>query len=611
MKYILSYFVLTFFTVGNILSNEIKLTATAPSSVIQGSRFQLVYTVNAEATNLRMPNVTDFQILMGPTTSQSTSVQIINTQVSRTVTYSFTYILRANSVGRFTIAPASIEINGRVIESNPVVIEVVASNDPNVAQADQQAGVQEAGAIAEEDLYITMTANKTNVWQDEPVIITTRIYTRVNLESISDVRQPSLPAFIVKELNETQGPIQWAVQNIDGRTYNVATFNQILIYPQSPGRHTIEPKSIEFLVRQRQARQSRSLFEDFFETTRTVRRRVNSQPLVINVRPLPSPRPANFSGIVGDVSMSITPSQTEARVNDGITIRAEISGIGNHHLARNPQLNIPVEFESFEPNVTNNITQTPQGGRGSRIVETLVIPRHPGSFVIPPVEYSYFNLSTGQYQTLRSQAITIDVEGTATPATTTQAMPASREAVQQLGRDIRFIKTNEINLRPANTFLFGSSWFIISYITALVLFAALFIIFKRRLKENSNLTLVKNRRANKMAVKKLKKASSHLKNGNQEGFYEELSRALWGYTSDKLSIPLSQLNKDNARSILAHGGVDANLSEEFLGIIETCEYARYAPNNDHQERDHLYKRAIETISNLEGRLKKVKPEKTV
>ncbi|ASB50529.1 BatD protein [Alkalitalea saponilacus] len=592
------------------LAQETEFKATAPSTVVQGNRFQLVYTINKEANDIRVPDITDFQILMGPTISQSSSVQIVNNQVSRSTQYSYTYVLRADNTGRFTIPAASIQVNGQRVQSNPVTIEVIESEADAPATQPGQQPQPSGGTLTDEDIYITMTANKSEVWQDEPLVVTTRIYTRVNLEGISDVRQPELRNFLVEELESESGSIQWSMENIRGRNYRVGTFNQRVLYPQTTGRITIEPTSIEFLVRQRQARQSHSIFGDFFDSYRTVRKRVSTDPINIQVKPLPSPRPANFSGVVGNISLNVTASSTDVKVNDGITVRAEISGTGNHRLARNPQFNFPPDFDIFDPNISNNIRQTAQGGRGTRTIETLIIPRHAGTFEIPQVEYSFFNPSTGRYQTLRSEPITINVERTAgvsdatTPVAASPGRAATRENVRVLGQDIRFIRTSPMVLQPGNVFLFGSRLFVLAYVVPIILFFIIFFLNKKRIKENADVQKVRNRRANRIARKNLKKSAQLLKKGDQEGFYEELARALWGYTSDKLSIPRAELNKDNARNILINSGAEEQISDEFLGIIDTCEYARYSPQNDHSERDELYKKTLTTISKLEQQLKK-------
>lgn len=592
-----------------LFAQDASFTATAPKTVVQGSRFQLVYSINQEGSDLRVPNIPDFQILMGPTTSTSSQVSIVNRQVSRSVNYSFTYILRADKTGTFTIAPASIEVNGKRIESNPVTIEVIEGDAASQQQQQQQSnqGVTNEAALSDDDLFITMTANKTTAYQDEPILITTRIYTRVNLEGISDIKNPELRNFIVEELDSQNDNIQWTIQNIKGKTYRTGIFSQKVVYAQSPGNLYIEPASIEFLVRQRSARQAQSIFDDFFDTYRTVKRRVNSKGINIQVKPLPTPVPPSFSGIVGEVTMDVSASKTTASINDGITLKMVVSGTGNLRLAKNPEIKYPVDFDVFDPKTTNNITQTTQGGKGNRVIETLIIPRHAGTFEIPAVEYAYFNPATGRYQTLRSRPITINVERTGgeDAAATVQApAPTTRENVKFLGQDIRFIKTGTIRLKPVNTFIFGSSLFIMGYLLPLLLFALVYFLFQKRIKENANIQMVKTRKANKMALKRLKKSAMYLKKDDKEGFYDELTRALWGYISDKLAIPQSELTRDNARTILTNSNASDQTTADFLDILDTCEYARYAPQSDHHERDYLYKKAVETISKLDSQLRK-------
>ncbi len=608
MKKIIFFSLLTFLVNLTLLAQDATFTATAPKTVVQGSRFQLVYNINQEATDLRVPNIPDFQILMGPTTSTSSQVSIINGQVSRNVNYSFTYILRADKTGVYSVAPATIGVDGKRIESNALTIEVI---QPDAAsQQPQQQGNQEVpdnAVLSDEDLFITMVANKTEAYQDEPILITTKIYTRVNLEGISDIKNSQLRNFVVEELDSQSGNIQWTVQNIKGKTYRAGIFSQKVVYPQSSGKLYIEPSSIEFLLRQRSPRQSQSIFDDFFDSYRTVKRRVSSKGINITVKPLPIPVPPSFSGIVGEVSMDVSASKTSASINDGVTIKTVISGVGNLRLAKNPEIKFPLDFDVFDPKTTNNIVQTTQGGKGSRTIENLIIPRHAGNFEIPAVEYSYLNPSTGRYQTIKSKPINITIERSDTDdgtAMTQSPVTTTRENVRFIGQDIRFIKTGSIQLKPINTFIFGSSLFALGFILPLLIFIVVYILFQKRIKENANIQMVKTRKANKMALRRLKKSAWHLKKGDKEGFYEELSRALWGYISDKLAIPQSELNRDNARSILTESNATDQTTADFLDILDTCEYARYSPQSDHHERDHLYKKSVETVSKLESQLKK-------
>lgn len=591
-----------------LFAQDARFTATAPKTVVQGARFQLVYSIDKEATDLRMPNIPDFQVLMGPSTSTSSQVSIVNGQVSRNVNYSFTYVLKVDKTGTFNIPPATIEVNGKRLESNSLTIEVIKADAAAPQQQQTNQGASADAALSDEDLFITMTANKSSAYQDEPILITTKIYTKVNLEGISDIKNPELRNFVVEELDTQTGNIQWTVEAVKGKSYRSGILSQKVIYPQTSGNLFIDPTSIEFLIRQRTARQSQSIFDDFFDSYRTVKKRVNSNRLTINVKPLPTPVPPSFSGIVGEVKLDVSASKTDVKVNDGITIKSVITGTGNLRLAKNPNIKYPVDFDVFDSKTTNNIAKTAQGGRGSRTIETLIIPRHAGSMEIPPVEYSYFNPTTGRYQTIRTNPITINIErsgpGDTMASTTSPGIANTRENVKFLGQDIRFIKTTAIELKPKNTFLFGSLLFALGYILPLIGFTIIFLMFQKRIKENANLQMVRSRKANKMALKRLRKSAHHLNKGEKEGFYDELSRALWGYTSDKLAIPQSELNRDNSRAILIECGASDEATAELLDILDTCEYARYAPQSDHHERDYLYKKAVETISKLENQLKK-------
>lgn len=589
------------------VAQDVEFKATGPNSVVQGDRFQLVYSINQEGQDLRVPDLENFQILMGPTTSQRSQVQIVNGKVSREQEYSYTYILKANSTGSFTIPPATIMVDGEKYESNSVTIEVIKATQQQQRQS-SASSANSNGSVDEDDLFITMRANKTNVYQDEPVLLTTRIYTRVNLEGISDIQHPAFRNFIAEDLSGTEN-IEWSLANVNGKTYRVGTYNQKILFPQSNGKLEIEPTSIEFLVRIRQTRQSNNIFDNFFDTHRTIRKTVTSDGVTINVKPLPSPRPANFSGFVGKLSMDVSASKKEVQVNDGITLKTVISGTGNLKVAGEPIMDIPPDFDVFDPNASSNLSVTASGQKGSKTYEQLIIPRHSGTFTIPPVEYVYFDPSIGQYQTLKSQTITIEVEQNGEEVVDSESAPAgpavrNRESVQFVGKDIRYIKTGNTKLKPANSFFFGSWKFALGYIIPFLLFIVISVIYRQKIKENANIQLKKTRQANKVARKRLKKAAHHLKTGNNEAFYEELSKGLWGYISDKLVIPFADLNRDNVRQELESNGAQTENTETLLEILDTCEYARYAPSGGESKREELYQTAIGVISKLESNLKK-------
>ncbi len=588
-----------------VKAQDVSFTARAQSAVVVGEKFQLVYTLNKEGSDIRLPSLQDFQILMGPSTSYSTSTSIVNGKVSRETSYTFTFILKALKEGEFTIPAATIKVDDEKVNSNAVKIKVVKAD----AQAQQQNQESQSGtAPSDDDLFITMTPSKKNVYQGESLVLTTKIYTKVNLEGLSDIKQPSLSAFITQTLKNQEG-ISWSMENVNGRTYNVGTFEQKLLFPQKAGKTTIDPIEIEFMVRQRVARsRSRNPFDDFFESNyRTVKKRVKSKPVTINVKALPSDRPEGYSGGVGQLSMKASVNKNDVAVNDGITLKVVISGSGNHKFIEDPIIQFPADFDDFDAKISNNITNTASGMKGSKTYEYLMIPRHAGTFTIPSVKFAYFDPAKGQYQTNDSEPITITVEKGEGSETATSGIVRSnvtKENVKFIGKDIRFIKTDKTVLKPIGTFFIGSLSYYLALFIPLSLFILVFFINQKRLKENSNITLMKTKKANKVAIKRLKKSAHFLKTGEKEAFYEEVLRALWGYLSDKLSLPLSELSKDNAGEILKQSNVSDDVITDIMSILDTCEFARYAPASGTGEMDKLYKQTIGTISQLENQIKR-------
>ncbi len=587
-------------------AQDISFTARAQPAVVVGDKFQLTYTINAEGSDIRLPSLQDFQILMGPSTSYSTSTSIINGKVSRETTYTFTYILKALKEGQFNIPPASIMVDDKKVTSNSVNIKVVEGD----TQVQQQSQATEAtGSTSDsDDLFITVKPSKKTMYQGESFVLTTKIYTKVQLDGLSDIKQPELSSFITQELKSKEG-ISWSMENINGRTYNVGTYEQKLLFPQKSGQLKIEPTEIEFMVRQRVARnRSRSIFDDFFESNyKVVKKRVKSKPITLDVKPLPKGRPEGYTGGVGQLSMKASVSKQDVTVNDGITLKVVVSGTGNQKFIEEPEIKFPADFDDFDAKISNETNNTTRGMKGSKIFEYLIIPRHAGTFTIPSVKFAYFDPSQGKYNAQESGPIVINVakgEGTETETSGIVRSNVNRENVKFIGKDIRFIKTGRVNLKPTGTFLIGSLTFYLALLIPFSLFILMFIINQKRLKENANVTLMKTKKANKIARKRLKKSAHFLKTGEKEAFYEEVLRALWGYMSDKLSLPLSELSKDNASDVLANSQVSEDLIADIMDILDTCEFARYAPAEGTDEMDKLYNKTITTISLLENQIKR-------
>ncbi|TRX70319.1 BatD family protein [Carboxylicivirga sp. M1479] len=606
MRLIILSLILLTANLTQLSAQDVKFTGRAQTAVVVGDKFQLVYSLNKEGSDIRLPALQDFQILMGPSTSYSTSTTIVNGKVSRETSYTFTFILKALKEGQMSIPPASIMVDDKKVTSNTVSIKVV-KGDAQAQQHNQNSQVA-GGAPSDDDLFITVTPSKKNVYQGESLVLSTKIYTKVQLEGLSDINQPELSSFITQTLKNEDG-IKWSMENINGRTYNVGTYEQKLLFPQKSGKLTIKPTEIEFMVRQRVARsRSRSIFDDFFESNhRTVKKRVKSKPLTINVKPLPSGRPEGYTGGVGQLNMKASVTKTDVTVNDGITLKVVVNGTGNHKFIEEPQIKFPADFDDFDAKITNGISNTTRGMRGSKTYEYLMIPRHAGTFTIPSIKFAYFDPAKGQYKTIESGNINLNVakgEGNETASSGVVRSNVNKENVKFIGKDIRFINTNKTKLKPIGTFFMGSLSFYLALFIPLSLFILLVLINQKRIKDNSNITLLKTKKANKVAIKRLKKSANFLKAGEKEAFYEEVLRALWGYLSDKLSLPLSELSKDNAGEVLSQYQVSDELKSAIMEILDTCEFARYSPSSGTDEMDQLYKQTITTISKLENQIKR-------
>lgn len=606
MRITLFTILLIAFSSFNLRAQDIEFRAQAKSAVLSGEKFQLIYSINEEGEDLRLPPLNNFTILMGPSVMTSSSTQFINGKVTSSKQYSYTYILKCDKPGKYTIDAAQIMVKGKKYQSNNLTIEVVKDEGGNQASAQQDETQEGSNSFAKDDLFITVTNNKSSIYQGEPLVLTTKIYTRINLDNISDIKHPDYRNFIVQDLN-TGNNIQWSYEVVNNKQYRVGTYEQKVLYAQNTGKQTIEPTEIEFLVKQRVNRRSGSIFDDFFENNyRMVKKRVESKPITINVKPFPGSQPDNFSGAVGNINMKVTTSQNKVKVNDGVTIKVVISGTGNHKLISAPEFNFSADFDTFDPTPKNDFTNTNAGMKGSKTFEYLIIPRFGGTYTIDPLKFSYFDTKSDKFITLESKPIVIEVEKGSGDDAASSYIPSgvNREDVKFVGKDIRFIKTDKSQLKAKGTFLYGSLIFYLGYIIPLILLLVAIIINKKRMHENANVQLVKNKKANKMAQKRLKKAATYLKEGNHEAFYEEVLKTLYTYLSDKLFLPISELSKEKASSLITERGASEQVKNELLEILDTCEFARFSPSlGGNKEMDELYNKTLDNISKLDNQIK--------
>lgn len=595
-------------TVQTWADGKVTLTAEAPDVVVSGDQFRLTFTVNTQnVKDFRAPSITKgFEVLMGPTRSQQYSSYSINGKsvVNKSVTY--TYILMAGDAGTYTIPAASIEAEGKKVISNSLQVKVLppdkAAGNSNSGKDASSSRNQAAGTrITNKDLFMLATASKTTVYEQEAILLTYKLYSTVNLQQLNE-DMPELTGFHTQEIDLPQKKV-WSMEHYQGRNYNTLTWRQYILFPQQTGKLEIPSVKFEGVIAQRIA--SDDPFDIFYNGGgfEQVKKVIVAPKININVLPLPA-KPANFSGGVGEFSLNSSINSTEVKTNDAITIKLTIKGSGNMKLLNTPEIKFPQDFEIYDPKVDNQFETSSNGVTGIKTIEYLAIPRHAGNFTIPPVEFTYFDLKSRSYKTLKTQAYEVKVAKGQGNADQVIADFTNKESVKVLGKDIRFIKSGDTSLMQKGDFFFGTVSYWMWYLVPFVLFVAFVIIYRKQALENANVAKVKTKKANKVATRRMKLAGKLLAENKKNEFYDEVLKALWGYISDKLNIPVSMLSKDNIEAELAKYGVSGDLITEFINALNECEFARYAPGNESEAMDKVYTASIEVISKMENSIKR-------
>lgn len=582
-------------------SQEVSFTAEGPRVVEVGEQFMVSFSLNARPSSFNPPDMKDFNVLSGPNQSSSTSIQIINGKSSQSNTITYTYYLQASNPGTFTIQPATAVVNKKEYTSNSLSIEVIGekSQSQQVPQEEATAAQKE---VPDEELYVRVITDKSSVYQGEHIIATIKLYTRLNISGFGTSEMPDFADFWTKDI-ETPTQINLQRENVGGVIYNTGIIRKVILFPQKTGDITIEPFKLETYVRQ-QINTPRSIFDDFFGPSYTnVSKMLESKPVVINVKALPAGKPANFSGAVGSLNVESEIDKTNSTTNDAITIKIRIKGNGNLNLMEAPKIDFPPDFDTFDPKITSNINNSASGQAGSKTFEYLIIPRHAGNYRIPPVVFSYFDLNKKQYQTLTTSEFKISVAKGDEEESAPVVSGLSKEDLKILGSDILFIKPGPFKIFPTGKVLFGSIPFFAIYGGSLLLFLLIILFRRAHIKKFQNEELVRNRKANKMARQRLKQAAIHLKQNETESFYESVLKALWGYLSDKLNIPVSELSRETVEKNLSLHVADSNLTADLIGLIDVCEMARFAPSANVQEMDKLYTESVKLISKLEQNIR--------
>ena len=582
--------------------DEVSFTATAPDAVVVGDQFRLSYTITTqEVRNFRAPSIKGFEVLMGPSRSTQSSVQIINGKTTSTQSITFTYILMAKTEGEYTIPGATVTADGNQMVSNSVTIKVLPA-DKSAGQ-NQGKGKTGSATISGNDLFITGTINKTTVYEQEAILLTYKIYTQVDLRGFDNVQLPDFKGFHSQEV-ELPTNRRWGLEHYKGRNYQTTIFRQFVLFPQQSGKLTIDAARFDASIAV--ATQVDPFdFDSFFNGGGggyMVKKSLFTPKLSIDVKALPD-KPADFSGGVGDLNITSSINSTSVKTNDAVTVKVVISGTGNLKLLSNPEVKFPEDFEIYDPKSENNFRLTSEGLSGNKVIEYLAIPRNPGDYKIPPVSFTYFDVKSKSYKTLTTEGYNLHVEKGEGDATQTIANFTNKDEVKVLNEDIRFIKQNEVKLTPRGQFFFGTLGYWLFYLIPTLVFIIFFILYRKQIAANANVAKVRTKKANKVAVKRLKLAGKLLSDNKKDEFYDEVLKALWGYVSDKLSIPMSRLSKDNVEEDLRNYGVAEELIAEFLKVLDNCEFARFAPSDANQGMDKIYAEALDIISKMEGSIK--------
>lgn len=600
-----SIFLICLFIACACFSQVIRVST--PSRVEAGENFRVSFKVTTQdvddfRSGLHSTDVVE--VIAGPYTSSESSFQMVNGHTSSSSSITYTYTLYAAKSGVYNIPAAHARVGGKQISSRPVKVTVVGSaqgrgnNSPKMHEDDNyQPHMKAAGsAISGRDLFIKVSANKKKVYEQEPILLTYKVYTLVDLTQLEG-KMPELTGFHTQEIPLPQQK-SFHIERVNGKPYRTVTWSQYVMYPQMTGKMEIPSITFKGIVVQ----QNRSVdpFEAFFNGGSgyvEVKRNIVAPSIKIDVLPLPH-KPANFSGGVGKFNISAQLNKNELKAGDPLSLRIVVGGIGNLKLIKQPVVNFPKDWDKYDPKVTDKTKLTSNGLEGNMIYDILAVPRNQGHYTIPPVELTYYDTSLNQYKTIKTQSFEIEVA----------KGDGSRSSVVDYSKDqpkdIKDIKKGEAELHSVDNFFFGSVGYLMSLLIPFAAFVALLVIFRKRAIDNADLVKMKGKKANKIATKRLRQANKLMLAGKTNEFYDEVLRALWGYVGDKLNMPAEKLSRENISEKLQSHNVDDNTISKFLSAIDDCEMMRFAPGDPDGNMNKTFESAMTAIMEIENVMKK-------
>lgn len=601
-KYLLfCVFVLSILLPGNIYG-AVSFKVNGPRQVIQGNKFNITYVLeNASGSSFKAEEIEGCKFLYGPSISRGSSTYSINGKVTSSTSESYTMIYRADKVGKFTVKPATIVVDGKILKTDSYTLEVLPP-DKSASNGSQSQGVQfydsdtqtADKSIGKDDVFVRIILSKSSAYEQEGIVCTIKLYTKYNIQQFMATLQPSFNGFISQELPITSSINR--IENYKGENYMVADLKQCILFPQQSGTLTITSGTYDVTVVQ---------YETFRSMLGMIMRRpvdkqieVKSNSVTIEIKPLPQPQPNDFYGAVGNFSVSTEMLNNNLKTNESGTLRLTIKGNGNLKNIQTPKIEFPSQFDVYDPQTT--VDANPSGNElaGTVTVDYAFVPQYAGSFEIPASSFTYFNPDAKKYITVPIKGYKMEVgQGTSSGGSSMQSNP--------IAKDILNIKTGDLSLVRNPELLIFKGSYLLWYVIPLLLFGFILYYYRKTIKERANVKLMRTKRANKVAVKRLKTAKQLMAKQQRDAFYEEMLRAIWGYLSDKLSIPVSQLNRDNILAELTKYGITSEISQRILNLLDSCEFARYAKSEEEQQdMSSVYNNASESINLVENSKKK-------
>ncbi len=607
MKRLVTIIFFTISIIFNALAQDISISVSAPKIVEEGTLFHVRYSINTDPGNMfSVETCNEIQASGRPQTGSSSSISIVNGNVSKNYTYTETRQFRATKKGTFPLPVASVKIDGKTYKSQSQTIEVVDNTTAaNAAAQTQQQARQQNGYNqsyqnepkpdnASGDLFARVLVNKTSAYIGEPILATIKVFTtEQNIQGINDHTLPDFNGFYKRVLEQPQ-TLEYKQETIDGKTYYTILFQRLVIYPQKDGKLTISPFKLD--CNAVTGYTSGGWFG--FPQRQIERKIIESKNVVINVKPFPAGKSADFSGAVGKFSMDAKTDVTTIPANEAFSLKVIVKGEGNFSLMTKPNITFPQDFEVYDPKVIDNFTATSTGDKGSKTFEYVILPRREGNFSIPAINLQYFDIASKTYKVLTTEPIDITVtKGTGNANVVSNYTAANKEDVQ-FGNDIHFIKTGDLHIAKTGTHFFRSTAFWIIFLLCFVATIGFVIVKRKQIELRNDISGMKQRGANKESKKRLKTALKYMQSNEDALFYEEIAKALWGFVADKFTIAQVDLTTDKIKEKLLERKISEESIDKLIQILQRCEFARFAPSADTKGKDELFEEASNIIQEL-------------